>query len=209
MMRLTRELLGPRDNVTDDNLTPKEWFSRLNVRQKTFLPDFAYKGNDPALKLVYSTEIAKNKSRTDNFTIVAPHIFGSYEEGEYLKVFVTTFSQSYSLYDKSLYEEGGSIVPSAITYKKDASGSFTLEKYEQAKDGSYFGSSIKDFCVMPKSGKKIEGLADKILKHYSSYNDIVELQRENLIQHLKKNNQFDVFLIRKQYQKADEMIPLT
>ncbi|WP_353096698.1 hypothetical protein [Tissierella praeacuta] len=38
-----------------------------------------------------------------------------------------------------------------------------MEKYEQAKDGAYFHTSIKEFCTMPVSGRKIKGLAYRIL----------------------------------------------
>ncbi|MFZ5967403.1 MAG: hypothetical protein ACOYVK_09555 [Bacillota bacterium] len=209
MMRLCIELLGERSNVTDKALSPTEWFGQLSIRQKVELPDFAYDGNDPIQRLVYSAEIEKNKGRRGEFTIVAPHIFGSYEEGDKLKVFATTFSKQYFLYDKTLSAEGGSIVPVAITYVKNADGNYRLEKYEQARDGSEFTKSIREFCVMPLSGRKIDNLADKILNHYGNYHDIIELERENLIKHLKKNNQYGVFLHQKHYQKPDERIPIT
>ena len=208
MMRLCKEFLGVRNNVTDETLSPAEWFSRLDVRQKIELPNFSYAGSDLILKLVYSTEIEKNKRKSE-FTIVAPHIFGSYEENDRLKVFTTTVSKHYSLYDKTLSEEGGSVVPAAITYVKNADGSYMLEKYEQAGDGAKFAPSIKEFCTMPVTGKRINGMEDEILSHYSDYNDILNLERTNLIEHLKKNNQHGVFLYRKHYQKPDELIPLS
>lgn len=40
---------------------------------------------------------------------------------------------------------------------------------------------------MPVSGKTITGLADKIIKHYSDYRDIKDLQRANLLKCLKAN----------------------
>lgn len=209
MMILCKEMLGERNNVTDETLSPNEWFSRLSIRQKVDMPDFSYNGSDPVERLVYATEIEKNKSSRGGFTVIASHIFGSYEEGSRLKVFVTTLSKHYILYDKTLSDVGGSVIPAAITYVKNQDGQYTLEKYEQAKDGSEFGDSIRKFCVMPQSGKNISGLADKIFNHYSKHNDIVKLERENLIQHLKANNQYGVSLNEKQYQKPDKLIPLT
>lgn len=209
VMRLCKELLGQRNNITDESLSPMEWFAQLNVRQEIILSDFSYDGTDLIEKLVYETEIEKNKTSREGFTIVAPHIFGSYEEANKLKVFVTTFSSHYRLYDKVLSEEGGSIVPVAITYVKNTDGSYSLEEYQQAMDGSYFGSSIKEFCTMPVSGKNIKGLADKILDHYGDYEDIIKLERENLIKHLKANNQYEVSLYQKHYKKPVELIPLT
>jgi len=194
MMQLCKELLGVRNNVTDETLTPQEWFDALSIRQEVKLPDFEYDGNDPIEKLVYATEIEKNSQPQQGFTIVAPKIFGSYEENGMLKVFVTTFSATYKLYGNILEEVGGSVIPSAITYKKDNNGNYVLEKYEQAKDGADWQPSIKNFCTMPVSGKIIPGLADKIIKHYSNYDDIRTLQWENLFKHLKANGIKDATL---------------
>lgn len=158
MMRLCKELLGPKNNVTDESLPPIEWYSKLDIKEQTILPDFSYQGNDPILKLVYKTEIEKNQNMKYNggFLIVAPHVHGSYEEGNELKVFVTTYASAYNLYGKLVTEGSGGIVPSAITYLKHSDGSYSLKKYEQAQDGSYFAPSIKKFCTMPVSGKKLK-----------------------------------------------------
>lgn len=209
MMGLCKEILGQRNNVMDDTLSPNEWFSQLSIRQRVDLPDFAYSGDDPIERLVYETEVEQHRSNRGGFTIVAPHIFGSYEEGNKLKVFVTTYGSQYVLYDKTLEQEGGSIIPAAITYTKNPDGSYTLEKYEQAKDGSYFGPSIKEFCVMPLSGKKITGLSEKIFSHYSDYEDIRKLLGVNLIKHLKANDQYGVSLYQKRYKEPAELVPLT
>jgi hypothetical protein len=194
MMQLCKELLGVRNNVTDETLTPQEWYDALSIRQEVKLPDFEYDGSDPIEKLVYATEIEKNSQPQRGFTIVAPKIFGSYEEDELLKVFVTTFSATYKLYGNVLDEVGGSVVPSAITYKKDNSGNYVLEKYEQAKDGADWQPSIKKFCTMPVSEKEIPGLADKIIDHYGNRDDIRTLHWENLFKHLKANGIKDATL---------------
>lgn len=86
------------------------------------------------------------------------------------------------------------MVPAAITYLKNEDGIYSLEEYKQAMDGSYFAKSIEDFCSMPVSGRKIAGVADKILNHYGNYGDIVTLHRENLIKHLKSNHQTGIKL---------------
>lgn len=201
MMALCKELLGVRNNVTDQTLSPQEWFSALSIRQEIKLPDFVYAGNDPIEKLVYATEVAQNTNQR-GFTVVAPKIFGSYAEGTKLKVFVTTYSATYRLYDKTLSQEGGGVVPAAITYTKDAGGNYVLEEYKRAMDGSYFAKSIRQYCTMPVSGKEIAGLADKILNHYGNYEDIRSLHRENLIKHLQNNQQTDVTL----YSRSEEIL---
>ena len=205
MMRLCKQILGNRNNVTDETLSPQEWFSSLSIRQETKLPDFVYAGSNSLEKLVYDTEVMQHSDPRRGFTIIAPKIFGSYKEGNKLKVFVTTYSATYRLYDKALSEETGGIIPATITYRKSDEGSYVLEEYKQAQDGSLFEKSIRQYCTMPVSGKNIPGLADKILNHYGNYNDIITLQRENLIQHLKANNQDGVSL----HSPSDEIIKLT
>lgn len=209
MMALCKEILGVRNNVEDDTLSAEEWFKELKIREKVELPDFQYEGEDPIEKLVYETEIARKKTKRADFTIVAPHIFGSYEEEDRLKVFVTTCDGHYTLYEKVLSEVGGGIAPSAITYIKNDDGSYSLEKYERTKDGADWVPSIKEFCTMPVSGRKIDGLADKIINHYSNKKDIIELERKNLIEHLKKHNQYGVSLQKEYLDPPDNVIPLT
>ncbi len=189
MLLLCKELLGVRNNVTDASLSPQEWYNALSIRQETILPNYAYDGQDPIEQLVYDTEIERafTDYKRDGFIIAASRIFGSYEEEDMLKVFVCTFLERYRLYGSTLTVEGGSVVPAAITYRKADNGRYVLEKYEQASDGSYFSSSIKKYCTMPVSGKKIKGLADKILKYYSDYEDLQELLYDNLYKHLKNN----------------------
>ncbi|MFZ7131782.1 MAG: M56 family metallopeptidase [Eubacteriales bacterium] len=199
MMLLCKELLGVRNNVSDESLSPQQWYDALEIRQKIKLPNFEYEGQDPIEKLVYAIEIEK---ATDNmnggFTVVAPKIFGNYEEGNLLKVFTTTFYARYLLLDNVLSMDSAGIVPVAITYEKDENGSYTLLEYEQARDGSEFGPSIIEYCTMPISGKEIEGLADKIFKHYGDHEDIRILMRENLYKHLKKNGITDAVLTNSQ-----------
>ncbi|MDD2211653.1 MAG: DUF5301 domain-containing protein [Clostridia bacterium] len=196
MMRLCKELLGKRNNVTDESLSPQEWYDALSIRQEIRLPHFEYDGQDTIEKLVYDTEIEMDSAsnKRGGFIIVAPKVFGNYEEEDLLKVFVTTYSARYKLYGNTLSQEGGSIIPAAITYRKDDNGRYVLEKYEQARDGSEFGPSIREYCMLPVSGKEIKGLADKIFKHYTDYDDIRTLLYDNLYNHLKKNGITDATL---------------
>lgn len=53
MMQLCKDLLGVRNNVPDETLTPQEWYDALSIRLEVKLPDFTYKGNDPLEKLVF------------------------------------------------------------------------------------------------------------------------------------------------------------
>lgn len=199
MMRLCEELLGVRNNVSGDSLSPQEWYEALDIRQEISLPDFEYQGQEMIEKLVYETEIEKaTENISDGFTVVAPKIFGSYEEDDLLKVFATTFYARYLLFDSVLSMDSAGIVPAAITYQKDERGVYTLLEYEQARDGSEFGPSIIEYCTMPVSGKEIEGLADEILMHYGDHEDIRILMRENLYKNLKENGITDATLTNSQ-----------
>lgn len=194
MMALCKDLLGDKNNVTDESLLPQDWFSRLSPYEEIKLPDFKANVFDPIEQLVYDEAIKHYSRSNDGFTVVAPTIFGSYEEGNKLKIFATVFSNRYKLHNKMLSEVGGSVVPVAITYIKSDNGKYTLQEYLEAKDGSYFSASIKDFCIMPVSGEVIEGLYAKIMNDYGSNKNRDALLIKNLREHLKANNQKDVTL---------------
>lgn len=205
VMLLCKDLLGDRNNVTDESLSPQEWFSQLSLFTETKLPDFKAKVSDPIEQLVYDAAVIQYSQPNDGFTVVAPTIFGSYEEGNKLKVFVTVFSNRYKLYDKTLSEVGGSVIPAAITYTKNADGRYTVDEYLEAMDGSYFSKSIKEYCVMPVSKKEISGIYDKIMEDYGESENRSKLLMKNLIEHLRSNNQKDIVLKR----RTGELVPLT
>lgn len=189
MVRLCQDILGPRATWSANAASPQEWYWSLRMADQTKLPHFQYSGNDPLAKLVYGTEIerlARDLQVRDStgFAVVAPHIFGSYEEDDKLKVFATTYGATYQLFGSTAISDTGGVVPAAITYARDAAGNWVLEDYRQARDGSEFGPSIREFCTMPVSGKEIPGLASRMLKHYGNYKDIRDLLRANVYQHL-------------------------
>lgn len=196
MMSLSKELLGARNNVTDNSLSPQEWYHALEIRQEVSISDFRYDGGDPIEKLVYETEMERDSGspKREGFIVLAPIIYGSYEEEDMLKVFVTNYSQTYKLYENTLSEVGGSVIPVAITYKKDGNGDYILDKYEQARDGTEFGPSIREFSTMPGSNKEIKGLAEKILNDYGTSKEMTQLMYRNLYNHLKKNGITDAIL---------------
>ncbi|MDP4181254.1 MAG: M56 family metallopeptidase [Bacillota bacterium] len=207
MMRLCKDLLGPKNNVLDEKLLPLEWYSKLKIIEQTAVPDFTYEGNDTVLKLVYEIETEKHQSMKSNggFLIVAPHIHVKYEEGNELKVFISTLSTVYNLYDKLVCESSSWMAPAAITYIKNPDGSYSLKKYEQAEEGSLAVPSIKKFCTMPVSGKNINGLADSIIKYYANYSDLIKLNTDNLKELLKENKHTGVSLKT----NSGSIVPLT
>jgi hypothetical protein len=75
----------------------------------------------------------------------------------------------------------------------------------EARDGSDYGKSIKEYCVMPVSKKEIKGLYDKVLEGSGDNAKRSELLMRNLIEHLKTQNQKDIVL----KEGTGEVIPLT
>ena len=194
MMALCSELLGPRNNLAGQTLTPSQWYAKLDIVSETALPDYVYTGDDQVLKLVYATETEKHQSWGGGFTVVAVHLFGSYEEDDTLKVIVTTYAAGYHLYGGRLEAYTGSVIPAAITYTKNADGSYALTDYTQAEDGSHFAPSIHAFCTMPVSGKTIPGLSEEVLEHYGHCDDLMSLQNSNLKELLRQNGLTDIAL---------------
>ncbi len=205
IMALCKDLLGSRNNVRDESLLPLEWFSMLSPHTEIRLPHFSAKSSDPIEQLVYDAVINKYGNRSGGFMVVAPTLYGSYEEDDKLKIFATVYINYYNLYGKELVESGGGIIPAAITFSRNIDGSYQLDEYLEAMDGSYFVTSIKDFSVMPVSKKIIKGLSDQILEDYGNQNPRSELLMHNLIEHLKTNSQHNIMLRK----ITGEEIPLT
>ena len=204
LMRLCKEILGDRDNVSEE-LSPKEWFSKLKVREEVILPDFNYEGKDELMKIIYETTLQKKKLEDTSFTIVAPYIVGKYEEENKIKVIIKLLTHRYHLYDKTLSNVSGSMGPVAITYTKNPDGTYILSEYVEAMDGGMYRSSIEAFCTQPVSHKPIPEMVEQLLGKGSSSSSIQELERQNLIKHLQKNKQYGVIY----HTSSDEYIPLT
>lgn len=201
IMVLCKDLLGDRNNVTDDSLPPQDWFAKLSPYKEIELPDFRFQPDyiknpdeDWITQLVYNASVKQYSRPGDGFTVIAPTIFGKYENGNTLKIFATVFSNRYKLYNKTLSEVGGSVVPAAITFIRDGNGVYNLKEYRECKDGSYFSKSIADFCTLPVTGKVIEGLHSKIMKDYGNNKDRDALLIKNLKEHLKTYVQTGVSL---------------
>ncbi len=192
MMLLSNEILGDRSNSAAASLTPTEWFRTLKIIPAAALPNYTYEGENPILKLVYESETEMHKNKELGFLILAPYIWDYYSEGTRIKVFATISYSYYNLYGLNLSVNGSSIIPVAITYRKNADGNYYQEKYEEAGDGSYFNTSIRDFCTTPESNKEIPGLADKIIDNYSNNTELQKIMEANLKEHLKKYGLEDV-----------------
>ncbi|MGL4847530.1 MAG: M56 family metallopeptidase [Clostridium sp.] len=178
------------DKLLEDKNTNLE----KKYKNPTIINDYEHKSNDEIENLVYETAIKRSyKYYEGEFTILAIQMNGVYKEDDKIKVFATIFSTGYVLENKKLHEENGSSMPTAITYKDNKDGTYTVEKYEETLDGALFAPSIEEYCIMPVSGKKIKGLDKKIIDNYSS-EELIKLEREHLIKHLNENGEHGVSL---------------
>jgi len=200
MMILCKEMLGVQNNVTDESLSPQEWYRQLSIISEIKLPDFI-PGNpdDEYGGLIYSA-IVQHYAKSDNgFMVAAPTVYGIYEEDDKLKIFVTVNYEYYKLYDKTLESTGGGVIPGAIVFRKGNDG-WEYEEYlevgsESLPDGAYFNDSLQKLCVMPVSEKEIQGLAGKMNTDYT--NDMrQELLMDNLIEHLTAYGQTGISFMK-------------
>jgi beta-lactamase regulating signal transducer with metallopeptidase domain len=202
MMSLCIDLLGERNNVKAGSYTsPEEWYSKLSPNKAEKLPEFKYQTEDKIEAMVYSAALNKytRVKNGDSVTIVAPHIFGTYEKGIELKIFATVYYNEFKLYDKAFSGVSGGIVPAAIVYTKNNDGSYAFEKYVEAMDGSEFKKSIERFC------KPRNDIAEAIMKHYGNYEDLSQIMRDNLRNYAEQNNMKDMNL----KENDGEVVPLT
>ncbi len=176
------------------------------------LPIYEYVGNEPIEKLVCDAAAEKytnSEAFLGDFFIITPRIFGSYEEENKIKIFATVYVSSCSLNNKVVSEKGGAIIPTAITYTKNEDGIYTLDEYLEAMDGEEYGLSINKFCTMPVSGKKINDLANEMIKNDGNYEELEKKKLNYLAKFLKENRQPGVSYLEKGYDEADKLIPLT
>lgn len=165
------------------------------------LPPFKYKAEDEIEEMVYQAALQQCSENKDenSVTIVAPHIFGTYKEGNELRIFATIYDHQFKLDGKNLYSGNAGIIPVAIVYVINDDGTYSFKEYIQAMDGAYFKTSIEEFCHPRKD------IAQAMLNHYGNYEDLFELMKENLIYYLKANNMKGINLKK----HDDSIIPLT
>ncbi len=178
MMILMKDLLGKRDTVQEDTLSPQQWFQALKLSEEIVLPDYLPKDGDALNKAVYEAVRRQNTDEESGFLVSSVSYYGVYEEEKSCKVFICPLTVRYRLYGEILTESGGSMIPSALTFDRGKNGEYYLTKYEKALDGSYWGPSIEAFCKLPVSGVNIEGLSEVLIQ---------DNQKEEREEGLKRN----------------------
>ncbi|MDR2650657.1 MAG: hypothetical protein LBB94_13220 [Clostridiales bacterium] len=220
MMRMCKDMLGLQNNVTDEYLSPQEWYKHLSIISEITLPDFkpdnptgVYDGefDGKAYGGIFNSAIMKYYGNSERgFLVYAPTIYGVYEESDKLKAFVTVYYQYYRLYGNTLENTGGGVIPGGIVFtKEDRTEGWVFEEYLEIgtagmPDGMYYNDSIQKLCVMPVSGTEIKGLAEKMISDYTN-NNRQEVLTQSLKEHLAAQGQMGVSLKT----PGGEMIPLT
>lgn len=130
---------------------------------------------DRILFLAYAGALNKyNNNDPTIATIVAPIIYGSTNIDGKIEIFTTVFIKDISVYGTTLKEVSGSIIPTKIVYEwEEESEDYVLTDYIEAMDGSYWASSIREFC-----GKNTR-IAEEMIQDYST-EEIKELMDENI-----------------------------
>ena len=183
------ELLGYRNNVPKGWKSGEEWYSQLKPLEITALPPLSPPKGKTLEELATAAALVHYKSYNENGVVMAaPYVFDKYEEGDMLTIWVTVDFQNYMLYGKKLVKDGGGVVPAAIKLHKNSDGNYTLAEYIEAKDGSGFSPSIREFC------KQKSGVAEKIIKQYGKHTELAVKIRESLIAYLKANNLTGIYL---------------
>lgn len=209
MMRICKDMLGVQNNVTDESLSPQEWYRQLAIISEIKLPDFTpenpagvYNGEVDGKvygSLINSAILQQYGGSKNGFLVYAPTIYSAYEESGKLKVFVTVYYEYYRLFGNTLESTGGAVIPGAIIFREDNNnGGWEFEEYLEVgsanlPDGLYYDDSILKLCVMPVSGNEIKGLAEKMNADY--VNDARrELLEQSLKEHLMTHGQTGVSL---------------
>ena len=185
--KLCRDMLGPRDNVIEENISPREWYNKLNIRTAIKLPNFHYEGDDAIEEAVYEAAIDRHESSEDGFLVVAPHIFQVQKEQDRVKVFANIICNNYTLYDEFLFadEENKALEPSVLTFSINSENEYILEEYIVAYEGIDFLASLEEMTTSI-TGETINGLKQKMINHYNNPTDLKALLNTNLLNHLKK-----------------------
>ena len=83
--------------------------------------------------VIFDTEIAS----------VTPSADGG-EHIQYVTVYALVLTQNYGFSDGGIQDEGGSHIPTAITFLVNEAGEYILEEYWQASDGNEYAPSIRE-----------------------------------------------------------------
>ena len=177
---LCAEILAERNNVKKyDQLLPSEFIKQLDIIEIKKPPKFIMKTDNEILQMAYDA-LSTQISYKNEVEIYSPLIFDSFEHEGKLKIISLTYSNNFKYLGDRLVESGGSHIPMAIIYEIDDNGSYIFEKIINSKDGSYYFSSIEEFCYPKTNLAKEVGDTQKHIKK----------QEKNMIDNIKYYNDY-------------------
>jgi hypothetical protein len=120
--------------------------------QHTGLPEFAYQGDDEIMKLVCDYMI-KNRNEYEYLEnggiyiyVPEPVIVKTVRTGNDLFIFGNFWWETYYRNGNTLMSDSGSEMPARLHFVSYGNGSYIFKDKEVAGDGSYYGTSIREFC---------------------------------------------------------------
>lgn len=145
--------------------------------------NIAAAGRDEALKAVYDALAERyNKGQGHQVNFFAPLVCHMQETEDTLQVFAVIWQSDFALSNTNagygLFEQGGSVIPTRLDFQR-RENRWVLTDWIEAKDGSYYSSSIQEMC------KEIPGLAEEML--YYDNDACRQLLWQNIIYYMKAN----------------------
>ncbi|MBW7573423.1 hypothetical protein [Caproiciproducens faecalis] len=183
MKAICMELLGDKNNVPEGSYeTAQEWYEKFVPLEPRSLPktDCWEKTQDEVLNFVYTAALNKyDPQKEDTVTIAAPVLYGSETQGTAVRAFATVYVQDFQVIGNTVCERSGAVIPAAISGTLSTDGrTVSCTGYTQAKDGSDWAPSIREFCGAHKD------IAEKMIAGYSE-DDFQTLMKKNLQYYLQ------------------------
>ena len=120
--------------------------------QHTGLPEFAYQGDHEIMKLVCDYMI-KNRNEYEYLEnggiyiyVPEPVIVKTVRTGNDLFIFGNFWWETYYRNGNTLMSDSGSEMPARLHFVSYGNGSYIFKDKKVAQDGSYYGTSIREFC---------------------------------------------------------------
>ncbi len=167
-------------------------------RYSSELKSYEYRGDDKLLRLVYAVESDVDKPE-GGFKVTSAKLHDYRAESNMLMLYATVYSESYVVNKDVIELDSSYSMPMAYIFTADTDLSavnnpsdYDIEKLInspveiiQPKDGSYYRSSVEEFCKTPVTHEEIKGLADKIFDYDN--NELIQMQKEHFYETIKAN----------------------
>lgn len=134
--------------------SPEKLQELIAFAQKTAITESGEQESiDPLEAAISSAILDREKGSSDSEFICESHVTlategrspaGNSDNIDMITVYAMVLVQKYNFVNDGLDKVGGSHIPTAITFDVNESGEYTLKEYWIPRDGSYYGSDIKE-----------------------------------------------------------------